>query len=62
MFEVERRSVVTTVGVMVGVLTELVWMFNGNIPGLDSGRRWAGFRATRNKPTGASQARMSPPQ
>jgi hypothetical protein len=36
-FEVERRSVVTTVGVMVGVLTELVWMFNGNIPGLDSG-------------------------
>ena len=62
MFEVERRSVVTTVGVMVGVLTELVWMFNGNIPGLDSGRRLAWFRATRKKPTGASQARMSPPQ
>ena len=32
-FEVVRRSVVTTVGFMVGVLTELVWIFIGNTLG-----------------------------
>ena len=56
------RSVVTTVGVRVGVLTELVWMFRGNIPGLDSGLRRGWPRATRKNPTGEIQASTSPPE
>ena len=47
---------------MLGVVTELVWMFNGNI----SRPRFCCFPAYRrnnkNQPASDSQASMSPPQ
>ena len=62
MFTVARRSVVTTVGFMVGLLTELVWMFIGNILGAVSARRLMRARNTRKNPNGESQASTRPPQ
>ena len=53
---------VTTVGVMVGVLTELVWMFIGNTLGADSCLRSARDRNTRKNPNGESHASTRPPQ
>ena len=61
MVEMERRFVVTTEGARVGVLTELVWMFNGNIPGDEAGLASLRERHVRKKPTGDNQANMRPP-
>ena len=62
MVEVERRSVVTTEGARVGVLTELAWMFKGNTPGDEAGLESLRERHNRKKPMGDSQASTRPPQ
>ena len=49
-------------GVRVGVLTELVWMFRGNMPGVDSGLRSERDRKTRKNPSGEIHASTRPPQ
>ena len=59
--EMDRRSVVTTEGARVGVLTELAWMFSGNTPGDGAGRVSARMRHMRMNPTGDNQAKMRPP-
>ena len=56
------RSVVTMVGVRVGVLTELVWMFRGNMPGFVSWLRCGCTQMIKKKPMGEAQASTSPPQ
>ena len=56
------RSVVTTVGVKVGVLTELVWMFRGNMPGFVSGLRCGWTQMIKKNPSGEIQASARPPQ
>ena len=57
----ERRSVVTTEGARVGVLTELAWMFRGNTPGDGVGLASLRERHIRKNPTGDNQANTSPP-
>ena len=61
MVEMERRSVVTTEGARVGVLTELAWMFKGNIPGDEASLVSLLERHVRKKPMGDNQASMRPP-
>ena len=50
------------VGVRVGVLTELVCMFKGNMPGFFSWLRCGCTQMIKKNPMGEVQARTSPPQ